>query len=137
MLKRQPHKPQFTGGLEAALMTPAMASRLKGVKPESLFFAYDTPSDLEPLVDAGKMLLDAGFTRNSHALRAYVLIGYDKRDTYDKCIKRFGEAYRAGFLPMAMLYRDKKGDYTKDWKAFQREWANPVIVPMNCKKHFV
>jgi hypothetical protein len=136
MLKRQPHRPQFTGGLEAALLTPTTASRLRELRPETLFFAYDRPAELEPLAEAGRMLLDVGFTRRSHDLRCYVLIGYDRHDTFDKCIKRFGEAYRAGFLPMAMLYRDEKGDYTKDWRAFQREWANPVIVAANCKKHF-
>ncbi len=136
MLKRQPHRPQFTGGLEAALLTPGMATRLKELKPESLFFAYDRPAELEPLVEAGKMLLDAGFTRRSHTLRCYVLIGHDHHDTIDKCIKRFGEAYRAGFMPFAMLYRDHRGEYTRDWRAFQREWANPIITAVNCKKHF-
>jgi hypothetical protein len=136
MLKRQPHRPQFTGGLEAALLTPGMATRLKELRPERLFFAYDSPAELEPLVEAGRMLLDAGFTRASHDLRCYVLIGYDRHDTFDKCIRRFGEAYRAGFMPMAMLYRDQKGDYAKDWRDFQREWANPIITAANCKKHF-
>jgi len=81
-------------------------------------------------------LLDAGFTKASNVLRCYVLIGYHKTDTPEKCIKRFGEAWNAGFMPMAMLYRDQKGDYTKDWRKFQREWANPVITAVNCKKHF-
>lgn len=49
MLKRQPHKPQFVGGLEAKLLTKEMATRLKELKPRSLFFAYDTPDDLEAL----------------------------------------------------------------------------------------
>ncbi len=76
MLARQPHRPQFTGGLEAALLTPAMAAQLKALKPESLFFAYDTPNDLDPLVEAGRMLIDVGFTKASNTLRCYVLIGY-------------------------------------------------------------
>ncbi len=136
MLQRQPYRPQFVGGLESALLTPSMAARLKEVKSETLFFAYDRPAELEPLVEAGRMLLDVGFTRASHVLRCYVLIGYDRHDTFDKCIQRFGEAYRAGFMPMAMLYRDHNGNYTKDWRRFQREWANPVIVAANCKKYF-
>ncbi len=136
MLKRQPHRPQFVGGLEAALLTPGMASRLRELKPETLFFAYDRPAELEPLVEAGRMLLDAGFTRASHDLRCYVLIGYDKRDTFERCIKRFGEAYRAGFMPMAMLYHNDEGQIRKEWRQFQREWANPIITAANCKKHF-
>ena len=135
MLARQPHRPQFVGGLEAALMTPQMAVRLRGLKPESMFFAYDTPNDLEPLQAAGKMLLDAGFKRSNHVLQCYVLIGYPG-DTQEKALARLGEAWRAGFLPFAMLYRDKTGDFDKGWRRFQREWANRTIVPCNCKKYF-
>lgn len=135
MLSRQPHRPQFVGGLEAALMTPTMASRLRSLHPDSLYFAYDTPNDLEPLVAAGKMLLDAGFTKASNDLRCYVLIGY-KGDTFEKAQARMGEAWRAGFMPFAMLYRDQKGDYDKTWRRFQREWANHTIVSVNCKKYF-
>nr|DAX69377.1 MAG TPA: Elongator protein 3, MiaB family, Radical SAM [Caudoviricetes sp.] len=126
MLERQPHRPQFCGGLEAKLLTPVMAGRIKELKPESLFFAYDTPDDYEPLVEAGKMLFNAGFTRGSHDLNAYVLCGY-KKDTFDKALKRMEDTWRAGFVPMAMLYRDFKGEYSREWKQFQREWANPFI----------
>ena len=135
MLSRQPHKPQFTGGLEAALLTTEIAVRLHDLHPESMFFAYDTPNDLDPLFSAGKMLQDAGFSRDSHVLRCYVLIGY-KGDTFDKAQKRMGQAYAAGFMPFAMLYRDKVGNTDKKWREFQREWANPVIVACNCHKYF-
>lgn len=132
---RQPHRPQFVGGLEAALMTPAMAERLHELHPDSLFFAYDTPSDLEPLKAAGKMLLDAGLTKVGNRLRCYVLIGY-KGDTFEKTQKRMGEAWRAGFMPFAMLYRDREGKFDKTWQRFQRQWANPTITYCNCKKYF-
>lgn len=135
MLSRQPHKPRFTGGLEAALLTPAVAVRLKSLKPESLFFAYDTPNDLEPLRAAGQMLHDAGFSVSSHTLRCYILCGY-KGDTFDKAQRRMGEAWDAGFMPFAMLYRDEKGEVNKEWKQFQRQWANPVITYCNCVKYF-
>lgn len=126
MLARQPHRPQFCGGLEAKLLTPSIAKRIKALKPESVFFAYDTPDDYEPLVEAGKILFDIGFTRGSHDLNAYVLCGY-KKDTFDKALKRMKDTWKAGFVPMAMLYRDFIGEYDKEWKSFQREWANPVI----------
>lgn len=135
MLARQPHRPQFVGGLEAALMTPAMAERLHELHPDSLFFAYDTPSDLEPLKAAGKMLLDAGLTKVGNRLRCYVLIGY-KGDTFEKAQKRMGEAWRAGFMPFAMLYRDREGKFDKTWRRFQGQWANPTITYCNCKKYF-
>ncbi len=135
MLARQPHRPQFVGGLEAAILTLEMAVRLRMLKPESLWFAYDTPNDLEPLVEAGRVLINAGFTKASNVIRCYVLIGY-KGDTFDKAQKRMGEAWAAGFMPMAMLFRDQKGDYSPEWKRFQREWANSVITAFNCKKYF-
>ena len=135
MLARQPHRPQFTGGLEAALLTPAMAAQLKVLKPESLFFAYDTPNDLDPLVEAGRMLIDAGFTKASNTLRCYVLIGY-RGDTFEKAQRRMGEVWQAGFMPFAMLYRDKDGRFDKAWKQFQRQWANPTITYCNCMKYF-
>ena len=136
MLERQPHRPQFTGGLEAKLLTEETSIRLKSIRPESLFFAYDTPDDLEPLKQAGRFLLSAGFTRGSHVLRCYVLIGY-KGDTFEKAENRMRQTYEAGFMPMAMLYRDKKGEYSQSWKQFQRQWANPIITACNCKKFII
>jgi hypothetical protein len=126
MLKRQPHKPQFVGGLESKILTKDIAVRLKDLKPKSIYFAYDRPEEYDPLVEAGKMLFEAGFTRASHNMRAYVLIGY-KNDTFDKAEKRMQDTWKAGFVPMAMLYRDFKGEYSHEWKKFQREWANPFI----------
>ena len=132
MLERQPNRPKFVGGLEAKLLSSSIACRLKELKPESLFFAYDTPEDYEPLRQAGRYLLDAGFTKESHTLRCYVLIGY-KGDTYEKAEKRLHEAWDSGFMPFAMLYRDFKGEVSERWKQFQREWANPVITASNLK----
>lgn len=132
MLKRQPYRPQFVGGLEAKILTTERAKELKELRPESLFFAYDTQDDLEPLRQVGKYLLDAGFTKASHELRCYVLIGY-KGDSFEKAEKRLREAWDAGFMPFAMLYRDFKGEVSAKWKSFQREWANPIITASNLK----
>lgn len=126
MLARQPHRPEFVGGLEAKLLTPGISERLYNLKPRSIYFAYDTPDDYEPLVAAGKMLFDAGFTRSAHHAYAYVLCGW-KKDTFDQALKRIYDTWRAGFVPMAMLYRDFKGERDKEWIKFQREWASPRI----------
>lgn len=127
MLKRQRKAPQFTGGLEAARMKPWIATALKELKPKQLFFAYDTPDDLEPLREAGKMLLEVGFTIASHALRCFVLCGYPK-DSMDNARARMIEAAAAGFTPMAMLWRDEQGRTDREWRSFQREWARPAII---------
>lgn len=75
MLAKQKRRPLFTGGLEAALLKPWHVLEFARLKPKELFFAYDTPNDREPLYEAGKMLVAAGFKR-CHPLRAYVLVGY-------------------------------------------------------------
>lgn len=128
--KKKYRKPvEFTGGLEAKLMKPWIASELKELKPKQLFFAYDTPDDLEPLIEAGKMLVDAGFKTHpfSHSLRCYVLCGF-LSDTFEKAEKRMKQTIQAGFMPMAMLYRDKKGGRLKEWMKWQRLWARPAIM---------
>lgn len=134
MLRRQPHHPQFVGGLEANLLTKQMAVRLRELKPKSMFFAYDTPDDLEPLIQAGRYLQNAGFSKGNHNIRCYVLCGY-RGDTFEKAEKRLLQAWDAGFFPMAMFFRDKKGEKPAEWQKFQREWASPVITASNLKRY--
>ncbi len=128
MLKTQKWgRPMFTGGLEAKILKDWHVELLQGIKPKEMFFAYDTPDDYEPLVEAGKKLLNAGFTTASHVLRCYVLIGYPG-DSFDFAEDRLTDTIEAGFMPMAMLYRDEKGQVDKQWARFQREWVRPSIV---------
>lgn len=125
--KANGHRIEFTGGLEAARLKDWHVSSLRQLKPKQMFFAYDTPNDLEPLREAGKMLLEAGFTTASHTLRAYVLCGYPG-DSFDAAGKRMDETMAAGFMPMAMLYRNKEGKRDKEWMKWQRQWARPAIM---------
>jgi len=125
--KSNGHRIEFTGGLEAARLQDWHVEELRKLRPKQMFFAYDTPDDLEPLRVAGQMLLDAGFTTTSHCLRAYVLCGY-YGDTFDAAGKRMHEAVDAGFMPMAMLYRDAEGKRDRQWAKWQRQWARPAIM---------
>jgi len=126
--KKKYGKPiEFTGGLEAARLKPWHVEKLRELHPKQMFFAYDTPDDLEPLICAGKMLIEAGWTRASHTLRAYVLCGYPG-DSFDKALIRMKETFAAGFMPMAMLYRDKVGQRSFDWMKWQRQFARPTIT---------
>ena len=127
MLWNQDRRAEFTGGLEAALLNSWHVDRLVELRPKQIFFAHDTPDDLLPLEHAGRMLLDAGFTRASHTLRCYVLIGHP-RDTFAKAEERLRQTAAAGFFPMAMLYRDEAGEVSSEWRSFQRTWARPQIV---------
>ncbi len=127
MLSKQNRKPEFTGGLEAARMKPWIAESLRKLKPKQVFFAYDSKDDLEPLLEAGRMMLSSGFTIASHVLRCYVLIGFPK-DSFDAAEKRLKQTIEAGFTPMAMLYRNNTEKVSEEWKRFQRLWARPAII---------
>jgi hypothetical protein len=125
LAKKKWHKIEFTGGLEAKRLQDRYVNYLSMLKPKQIFFAYDTPDDYEPLVIAGKMLTKA--VRNKATLRCYCLIGYPK-DTFELAEKRLHDIIKAGFMPMAMLYRDKTGKTNDDWRKFQRIWARPAIM---------
>lgn len=127
MLKRQPKKPVFTGGLEAKMLQPWHCDLLRDSKAKRMYFAYDTPDDYEPLVQAGKMLMDSGISPRSHTMSCYNLIGYHG-DTFEAAEKRMMQTIQAGFMPYAMLYRDSKGEVDRDWHKFQREWLRPALV---------
>jgi len=125
--KKHGRRIEFTGGLEAKILKKWHVDELRKLYPYQIFFAYDTPEDREPLFEAGKLLLDAGFTKMSHVLRAYVLIGYPG-DTFQKAEKRLNETLKAGFVPMAMLYRDETGKRDPDWVRFAWPWVRPAAM---------
>lgn len=123
MLSRQTRKPEFTGGLEAKRMTQGIAAKLRSIRTNRIYCAYDTPDDLDPLRAAGEILQSAGFTRVHHPA-AYVLCGYP-RDTMQDAEIRMRQTWDAGFMPMAMLWKD---DRVIDWQQFQRRFARPAIA---------
>jgi hypothetical protein len=103
MLRRQQNRPEFIGGLEAKLFTPDMAKQIMSLRPKSLFFAYDTSDDYEPLRYTGYYLREAGLKINHDTARYYVLCGYP-RDTFQNAEKRMHDTFAAGFAPFSMLY---------------------------------
>lgn len=135
MLKRQPERPRFVGGIEAKILTPWQAEMLREAKTKALYCAYDTEDDYAPLVDAGRLLRSVGFTAASHVLSCYVLVGY-KGDTFSKAEDRLIKTIKAGFMPYAMLYRDKQGAVDKEWRSFQREWCRPIIASTKFRQHY-
>ena len=126
MLSKQKKRAEFTGGLEAKLLRPWHVELLSALRPNQMFFAYDTPDDLGPLKKAAAMLTSAGFTRNQ--MRCYVLIGYPK-DTLGGAEERLESVMRLRFCAMAMLWRDDAGSpKNPGWARFQRNWASPCII---------
>jgi hypothetical protein len=134
MLKTQSEKPIFSGGLEAKILKPWHCKCMKQLGTRRMYFAYDTPDDLEPLFEAGKMLREAGISEASHTAGCYILIGY-KGDTYDKALHRIHQTIDAGFMPYAMLYRSEKGIEKPDWRGFQRQWCGSMITAANVAKY--
>lgn len=122
MVKAQKGPKQFTGGLEAARLKDWHVKCLIALKPSQVFFAYDTPNDKEPLVEAGKLFKKYGWNMKSHILRCYVLIGYPG-DTLEKAKMRLYDTIRAGFTPYSMLYRNKRGIVDYSWQLFQWDWS--------------
>lgn len=95
----------------------------------------DTKDDLEPLREMGRLLREVGITEQSNALACYVLVGYEG-DTLENAEERCREAMEAGAMPFAMLYRDESGRAPdKEWRRFQREWANRIIVGRKLKDY--
>jgi hypothetical protein len=75
-------KLEFTGGLEALSLQDYQVDLLASLRPRpTILFAYDPGDAFETLQSATSRLLEAGFTRASHCMRVYVLIGYPK-DTF-------------------------------------------------------
>jgi hypothetical protein len=132
MLKTQSQPAIFSGGIEAKLLKQWHVDLFASIRMKELFCAYDTPDDYEPLVEAGKLLKQANITYENRKARCYVLIGYPN-DTFEKALKRIKQTLDAGFFPFAMLWRDEKGEFKREWKQFQRQWANPIITAVNSK----
>ncbi len=133
MLRRQKRRVEFTGGLEARALEDYQVGLLADLKPRpNCFFAYDPGDPFETLRSAAERLLAAGFTRCSHRLRCYVLIGYPK-DTLTLAETRLQQMLGIGFYPHAMLWQPETPAAEKykpapDWRRFQRLWARPAII---------
>jgi hypothetical protein len=133
MLSEQKERATFTGGLEAKILKDWHVKLLWDLRPDRMFFAYDNTEDYEALIEAGKKLRYADFTRRH--LYCYVLIGHP-RDSFEYAERRLIEAWEAGFMPMAMLWKNNKGDVNEDWRKFQRLWARPAIIRTRMKTEF-
>ena len=133
MLRQQAHRVEFTGGLEARALEHYQVGLLADLRPRpTCFWAYDPGDPFETLQYAATRLLAAGFTRASHRLRCYVLIGFPK-DTFEAAELRLQAMLGLGFTPMAMLWRPETPSAMKwepgpAWRPFQRRWARPAII---------
>jgi len=133
MLRRQKGRVEFTGGLEALSLQDYQVDLLASLKPRpNMFFAYDPGDAFETLESAARRLLAAGFTRESHRMRVYVLIGFPK-DTFALAEQRLLQMTSIGFTPYAMLWRPETPSQNKhapglEWHTFKRRWMRAAII---------
>lgn len=135
MLNRQKQAAKFTGGLEAAILKDWHVDLIANLKPkpEILYFAYDTPDDMEPLIEAAKKMRAIGF--NNQRVGCYVLMGYPK-DTIDKANARLQRCVELDMMPFAMLYAGQKPPRDPDWRTLQRNHTKPAITRIIHKGEF-
>ncbi len=124
MLKSQ-HDIQFSGGLEAARVTPWFVDQIRGLSIGQLFLACDNRAAIHPLRRALAMLTPY-FKRKK--LRCYVLIGLS--ETPEQATERLEEVWGAGAMPFAQLYQpaDRWIEYGHEWKALHRTWSQPAAM---------
>lgn len=116
---------EFTGGLDARLVTHQIADRIRGLKVEQVFLACDTEESIKPLRKAIKLL-----QLPRHKLRCYVLLKYDPDETILRALARLVQVWEAGAKPSAQLYQPA-GQFIKyppEWTRFQRKWERPAAT---------
>ncbi len=116
---------EFSGGLDARLLTQEIADELRSLKIHQIFFAADTKQSIKPLLRVAKML--KGLDRRK--LRCYVLLAYDGQ-TISEAEEHLENIWNAGFMPHAQLYQpaDKWVNYSTEWKHLQRKWCRPAAM---------
>ncbi len=116
---------QLTGGLDATMVTPQIAERLRGLRIDQLFFACDTREAIKPVRKALKLL-----SMPRDKARCYALLKFNPDETISEATERMVEIWEAGAKPFAQLYQppDRWIDYPLEWKNFQRTWQRPAAM---------
>lgn len=118
MLRSQPHRPRFTGGLEASRFTRDIAVEILATRPQVMFFAYDRQAQREAVEQAFALLYElTGWTKGTfrHRVGCYVLCGYEGDELW-AAEQRIKWVIGQGARAYPMYWRDD--DYTrrpKDW----------------------
>lgn len=132
MLDRQPRRPKFTGGLESGRLLAWHVDWFLRLRPDALWFAYDSPDDWEPLVSAVGMLRDAGLVGPHKKKRcgAYVLMGWGG-DTPHAAMERLRMVIGLGIKTQAMLLdngRECRPEDMRDWWSLRRAFTDARSV---------
>jgi hypothetical protein len=116
-------KVSFTQGINVRAMTPDVAAAIASVeyrcndfRRRRLYTAWDNLKD-EQVFFRGVDMLEAAGVPASH-LMAFMLIGFDKKETWERIHHRFDRMVKRGVKPYPMPFDQSNRDH----KRFQR-WA--------------
>ena len=111
----------FSQGINIRFVTDEVAAAIASIQYRDnkfqrrrLYTAWDNLGDERRFFDGVDRLEAAGVPPNH--LMAYMLIGYDKREDWDRIFHRFNRMVERGILPYPMVYDPQR----KDLKRFQR-----------------
>lgn len=114
-------KVSFTQGINVRAMTPEVAAALSTIEyrddkfsQRRLYTAWDNLKD-EAVFFNGVDMLEAAGVPPKH-LMAYMLVGFDKNETWDRILHRFDRMVARGIRPYPMPFDQSR----RDLKAFQR-----------------
>jgi hypothetical protein len=120
-IKAGAFKVSFTQGVNVRAMTEETAAAIAsieyrddGFERRRLYTAWDNLKD-EEIFFRGVNTLEAAGVPPKH-LMAYMLVGYDKRETWERICRRFHRMVERGIRPYPMVYDHER----KDLKRFQR-----------------
>jgi hypothetical protein len=125
-------KVSFTQGVNVRAITQETAEALASVhysddqfKRRTLYCAWDNLGDERAFFRGVDILRDAGIP-SSH-LMAYMLIGYDRRESWERVLYRFHKMADIGIRPFPMVYGDRgrglPGDLPGRTLAQFQRWA--------------
>ena len=115
---------QFSGGLDARLITDSIANSLRNLRIGQIFLACDTDSAIKPLEKAIKRL-----QMPQQKIRCYVLLAFNG-ETISHAEDRLRAIYEISCLPFAQLYQppDRWIQYSREWRSLARTWSRPAAM---------
>jgi len=119
MLKRQPKRIKFAGGLDARLLKDWHLELVESIRLDEMWFACDSEGCERPLQRVADMTAHMPINKK----RCFVLIGYNGESIED-AEARLGMVYGMGFLPFAQLYQP--ADHPREWKRLAKKWCRPA-----------
>ena len=124
MLRSQ-HAIQFTGGLQASLVTEWVAEEMRSLRIKQVFLAADTDAALRLLERAIKRLSFLGRQK----LRCYVLLAFNG-ETMAQGEARLERVWEMGAMPFAILYQppERLIEYSHEWRSLARAWHRGSIM---------